>query len=281
MQDSQAERFRTDEAHVESNATAVRSPTSRAEVLFGTSLLGHVDHLALGQMLGPAQTDEPGWLLPLTDLVLGRAALQFARPGETCVTVAMSFELGGSVPREGESIRGLSRHLSMERGAMSTSCEVRGDDGRLLAHAVGRFLMVRGNPPDALAHLEVGAMKKPLTETLRVGRDEGDDQRWTMVMNPWEEVSNPAGVIHGGVQAALMSAAAGHLVRRNRPQARLMTMTVEYFGPVRVAQPEIEVVAEIVRLGSNLATTESKILTPDRAVRTSARCTFDVRVETF
>jgi acyl-coenzyme A thioesterase PaaI-like protein len=245
--------------HVEQGAL-IGASTSPAEALFATRLVGHEDHLALAEMPAPAEPGAPGWFLPLVDLVLGRTAMRHTFGNGTCVTVSLSLEFHHPVLRPGSVVCALGRTVSDEGDTMSTTVEVRTETGELVAHGHGRFLMVDGPPPAPVPDL-AGADNSAVLGRL-LGIDDmvvtGDGVRHELI--PGGDLANPSGVVHGGAQGAMLMHAMDLVARHRRPGADLMSLTIDFRGPVVISDDPMAVQARIVRAGVHLVTTEAEIV---------------------
>jgi len=225
VEDVLAASFRANVKLVLSQGERMSGPVCRAEANLGAVMVAYRGSLALAEVRVP-EDGEIGWLLPPVDLAMGRAALARTPSTHTCVTVSIEMEFAGA-PRAGEVVRCLGRHLVDDAGMAIATCEVRGTDGRLLAHGTGRFISVRGGgEPRPVPGLAVREPDEPLRDLLmlepqgvmeyRIAADDG--------------LSNPLGVVHGGVQAAIVL----QVAQEAAGGGRVASVRIDYLGSLPV-----------------------------------------------
>lgn len=253
--------------------------TCPAEVLFGAYLLGHDDKASLAGMGVPRAIEQHGgWWAPLVDLALGRAAMVGTGDNQSCVTLNLRIDLTGVFPPAGEEVFAVGTLVSAEGSLRMVSCEVRTAGGRAIAYAVGRFMLVPGTKPSALPARERPRLEvASLPELLRVRRDDLGD-RFTLAVQPWDEMANPSSIVHGGVQAALL--AAGMQVAATSEDddpVRMLDLTVAYHRPLEVCTPELVVRSTVERRGRSICSLRAGLVDGAGLSFAGAHATFDLR----
>lgn len=251
--------------------------TSPAEGYFGTYLIGYDATSSLAGMSLAAGTDmRPGWWGPLIDLALGRAAMGEAEDDQTCVTLNLRIDLTGELPTASEDVLALGVLVSGDAKLPVTECEVRSSGGATIAHAVGRFMLVPGEKPAPLP----APMERPgadgLADLLGSTWPHPSDP-FVMTVQPREAMGNPAGVVHGGVQAALLSLGMEVAAESDCVRPRLLDLAVGYRRPVMVSASELHVRSYVERRGRSISLLRSDLTEGSGPVLATALGTFDVR----
>lgn len=242
--------FRADADLLVAHGERMSGPVCRAEANLGAVMVAYRGARALTEVRVP-EHGEVGWLMPIVDLAMGRAALARTPSTHTCVTLSIEMEFG-SAPRSGEVVRCLGRHLLDDAGMTVATCEVRGADERLLAHGSGRFVSVRGGgEPRPVPGLVVQEPARPLRELLMLER-----------RAPMEHalltdggLSNPLGVVHGGAQAAMVI----QVAREATEGARIASLRIDYLDSLRVGEDGSFARAHLLRTTRTMAWVEVSI----------------------
>ncbi len=137
------------------------------------------------------------------------------------------------------SVHFVSTVLRQGRRAIVTEVTVQDDEGLIaFGTLTSAVLQPEGGPPawSRPAHLdmrpETAEVLPPFDEWLGL-RADGD----RIALDVFDEMRNPWGIVHGGVTASLIDAAAVHSVRRlgdERSARAVIDATVHYLAPSRV-----------------------------------------------
>ncbi len=103
---------------------------------------------------------------------------------------------------------------------------------------------------------------------------EDGDRRVVAEIEVPERYQGFPGVVHGGIQAAMLDEVAGRAAMVNDPNRFFMTakMTVRYRRPVPVEEP-LKLIGEIVKDRGRVYTANARILLPDGSVGAEAEAT--------
>ncbi|NMO01428.1 PaaI family thioesterase [Gordonia sp. TBRC 11910] len=213
--------------------------------------------------------------MTLVDLLLARGAL---RPGSphSCVTLRMDLNVNAAAFATATHIRGLTRHSFADDNLTMGTCELRGDDGVLLATGMGMFVSIDAALPMPFIPTEPHTDSTSLTELLEFVPDM---TRTTVTWPIREWTANPSGVVHGGVQAAALFAAIENLavVDTGAPVA-FGNCSVEYLRPLPADDTELTVGVTATRRGRQFATYDAQLYAADGRVGTKATATLRLPV---
>lgn len=245
-------------------------PTGQPDVAFAVRLLGASDHHTAADCATPHGSANPGWLMPLVDLLLARGALG---PGSatSCVTMRMDLNVNAAALAATTTVRGLARQAFADPSSTAGTCELRGDDGTVVATGMGVFVSIDTPLPDPFEATAGHEVSSALTELLPLTFDDSR-HRADWRIEPW--MANPSGVVHGGVQAAALFAAIEEAgtADLDGPVA-FGNVSVEYLRPLPVADTVLTIRVTARRRGRRFATYDAELLTADGTVGTTATAT--------
>jgi acyl-coenzyme A thioesterase PaaI-like protein len=251
--ETRAAQFASLASRVRHEGLVVDAHGCAGEVLFGTTLVAYGKFGALSRMRFP-EDGAPGWLLPMIDLAAGRAALESLPMHDACVTLSIDLEMAAD-PRPGEVAIGLGWATHQDGPTAASSFEVRGDAGRLIAFGHGRFLGLPVTPPTlTLDHRGADAVG-PLGDRLQLTTVEQERGRIVLDAALDPGMANPADVVHGGIQGAMMWSAAAHLA----PGGSVRSCRFDFLDPVPIAAGKAQVGARIIRGGRSWAWVDASV----------------------
>ncbi len=189
---------------------------------------------AVGAMLtgpwtvGPDGAPAPGTLGVLADVVWGGGAVACAPPGLWGVSTEMTVGFGAPVPADGSRLtaRGASVHNDAV-SALATGT-VHGPDGTLIAAGTQRTRFAPGAPVlrPLPAEIERAAAGRGIADLLGVGTAADDDTLLTLMITP--ALSNPGGILHGGIQFCVAELAASRAIDAARAGLTPSSVHVSY-----------------------------------------------------
>lgn len=260
-----------------------------AETAFGVASLRQAQAAQItGSMPATAmRTGADGWpavggLGVLVDDVLGFAIIAAHPALAWSVSVEISVDVLGPLPREGE-LHVTARGSQNSRGRGFAACEMRSDSGALVAVARqhGRYVAgptgPTGHAEAPVARGEVGTGARDagqLTETL--GLDEiPDGGPSTLRLHDPRRWANALGNVHGGASLAASEATATRTAAPGNRALRTTSVTIAYLRPAPV-DAAMTFRAQPVHRGRNVEVLEvigssgGRVCTHARVTRQSA-----------
>lgn len=215
--DSSQGSFDADFAACTSSPSDPIGPTCEPDVVFGVRLLGASESCVAADCVTPHGDGNPGHLTTLIDLLLARGALGTASPN-SCVTLRMDLNVHPERLAAATRVRGLARNSFDSEQLAAATCELRADNGTLVATGMGLFVTAHGTLPLPFEATEPESRSSlGLASLLEI---KADSTREFVTWSAREWTANPSGVVHGGVQAAaLVAGIEGPRVRIPKPQS--------------------------------------------------------------
>lgn len=255
---------------------SVVGPTGAPDELFGIRLVGEVEGRSAADMVTPDDDADPGWLMPMTDLLLARSLIAremaFGDTHSGCVTVRFDFTFDPTALARAGRVRGLGRQAFVTGALGSSSCELRGEDDAVVATGIGLFVLNDSGVPDPVA---AEPATKPQAHSLATLLDlDLDADAGQAIMPVGPVTANPSGIVHGGVQAAAVCAAMAAVASARIPiPMQVVTFGVEFAKPLVSAGEPICIRVVPRRIGRTFAVLDAEICGPSGTVGTRATAT--------
>jgi 3-hydroxyacyl-CoA dehydrogenase len=102
-----------------------------------------------------------------------------------------------------------------------------------------------------------------MSELMGFRLSEVSEGRAVIVITPGQQHYNGLGIVHGGLAATLLDSALGVAINTMMPAGKVFTtveMKVNYVRPIRGETGEVRCVANVVHVGSRVATAEGRIV---------------------
>ena len=128
-------------------------PTCAPDVRFGVSLLSQGGRAVTASGFTPDGDEDPGWLMPLIDLLLGRAILA-ADPGSGCSTVRLDVTVDPDLLGRSSRLHGEGVSTVQTGSVAGATCEVTGVDRAVVATAQGLFVRAAHYVPGEVLTVE-------------------------------------------------------------------------------------------------------------------------------
>ncbi|MGW0040018.1 PaaI family thioesterase [Gordonia sp. NPDC003376] len=231
-------------------------PTCAPDELFGVRLLGQVPGGVAADCLTPPGEANPGWLMPMVDLLLARATVT---NGAGCVTSRIDLDVDPGALAGSDLVRGVGRS-ALAHGVLGTStCEIRSTTGVLVGTGMGTFVLDSGGVPDPYASTGNGEVSHVPSLTGLLGI-ELDTDSGTGTLEVVPQHMNPSGVVHGGVQAAILCAAVEALIVARIGTGRALThVAVEYLRALPADAGPLTISVRPRRIGRTLAFIDAEL----------------------
>ncbi|MFE9322375.1 acyl-CoA thioesterase domain-containing protein [Nocardia sp. NPDC052278] len=218
----------------------------------------------------PVPAGNPGWLMPLIDLILARSALGDLAP-HSCVTRRIDLHVHPDRLSDAETVRGVARRCFATGAMLVSTAELRSPSGMVLGTATGNFVASDSFLPVPYEadpqHIEAGS----LIDLLEL-RFDPDPHTGMLPAGP--RTANPSGVVHGGVQAAALCAAIEHVARTgDRVQSDIVSVGVDFVRPLPATKTPLVFRVTPRRAGRRFVTVEASMLTAEGEIGTRVEAT--------
>lgn len=213
-----------------------------AERTFGTRVVEIADGRCDATTLVPPGSDSSGWLGPLADVLVARAAMSLDGAPMNCRTIDLRIDfLSGTRPPGGTVVgRGVLRDLDDGFALADATVETTG--GRLVARCVGRLRMVPARP-DHIRQYAVEAdnqlVARSLPELFGLRWRERTVAGGLLEIAGDPGVGNPFGVMHGGAQHSLLVVTAEEFCRPGPERWRPLDATLAYLAAMPACGPDL------------------------------------------
>ncbi|MDQ0616660.1 PaaI family thioesterase [Arthrobacter globiformis] len=249
-------RSASDEEALQRALEVSRLAPAPTEALFGITVTDAVPgSLRVEQQIHSAgDANRPwGWIGPLADLTAGRSVLTHLTEDQSCRTVNLRLDFGGRLPRAGERVTAHGRVIDLSDDSALAASTLVGSDGTILAHCVGRFMIVSG----AHAGSPKDELPQPTTEALEhlLGLRVLEKRPTALVLGvaPDRRLANSFDIMHGGVQFALADVSLRHVIAETTSlEAKHLDLAVSYHRPVHVSGETMTICAFVERQGRRI-----------------------------
>ncbi|QDG66702.1 hypothetical protein NIBR502772_11245 [Pseudarthrobacter sp. NIBRBAC000502772] len=246
-----------------------------AEVSFATRITGASSVAAKGEFDRPPGAVELGWTATLADLVLGRAVLAAVPRNRSGVTVNLRIDWFTAQLPPAPTISGTASVMNFADDFAVARGELFSADSSTLALLVGRFKLFGSDdlpPPPVIEDVRLPNALS-LSNFLELEYGHVDALRTVAHLEAALVFANPAGVMHGGAQAAAFCTAAEHLAAQDGPGWRMLDIDVHYRAPVAVSPEVLQLSSTVVRRSRSLMRIDMTLAAPDATVLTQASAT--------
>ncbi|BCB82802.1 PaaI family thioesterase [Phytohabitans suffuscus] len=228
--------------------------SNAAERAFGTRVVDAGDGRCHATTFVPPGSDSSGWLGPLADVLVARAAMSLDRAPMGCRTIDLRIDfLAATGPPSGTVVgRGVLRDLDggfalaeatiMDHGGHSADAADRAAQGRTVARCVGRLRMVPAGPDEIRRYsAEAGnhLTTRSLPELFGLRWRERTGTGGLLEVAGAPDVGNPFGVMHGGAQHSLLVVAAEQFCRPEPERWRPLDATMAYLASMPACGPDL------------------------------------------
>jgi uncharacterized protein (TIGR00369 family) len=216
---------------------------------------------------GPGGRPSAAGLGVLLDDVLGQAVLIRRLPGRWSVTTELNIDVAAPLPADGQVLNATASPVLIDDGGGLARGEVRDARGRCLAVGTTWARFVVGVPDEIFDPPELPpevARGDGLSDLLGVRITDAG----LLDLPPRVDLSNPRGVIHGGVLFSLAVMSADHLLHDS--QLEVASVRVVYLRP---AVGELKFAPVIVHRGRSLGLVRVDVKNAAGTVCTSATVT--------
>jgi uncharacterized protein (TIGR00369 family) len=203
----------------------------------------------------------------LLDDVLGQAVLIRRLPGQWSVTTELNIDVATPLPADGQAVKATASPVLIDDGGGLARGEVRDAGGRCLAVGTTWARFVTGIPDEIFDPPELPgdvARGDCLSDLLGVRITEAG----LLDLPPRVDLSNPQGVVHGGVLLSLAVMSADQLLHDS--QLEVASVKVLYLRP---AVGELRFEPVIVHRGRSLGLVRVDVRNVAGALCTSATIT--------
>ncbi|MFC0529099.1 PaaI family thioesterase [Phytohabitans kaempferiae] len=216
--------------------------SNAAEQAFGTRVVEIADGTCRATTLVPPRSDSSGWLGPLADVLLARAAMSVDGAPMGCRTIDLRIDLLTATDHPGGTVVGRGVLRDLDDGFALSEATIEAADGRPIARCVGRLRMVAASP-DHIRRYAVEADNQLTTRSLpelfglrwRARTDAGG----LLEVAGDPAVGNPFGVMHGGAQHSLLVVAAEEFCRPDPERWRVLDATMAYLASMPACGPDL------------------------------------------
>lgn len=256
-------------------APSLIGPTGPPDELFGVRLIGHSNGMAVADCTKPLGDPNPGWLMPMIDLLLARATLDPTR-SHSCITLRIDLNVHPAALAAADTVRGIGRSGFSAGAVASSNCKIRCKAAEfgaaeLVATGSGMFMFDVAELP----HPSEAALARRHSSTLveLLGLDI-EVTPGTTVMPTGVTTANPSGVVHGGAQVAALCAAVAEAARAHAAtDMSIVHVSAEFMRPLSAFAEPLNICIRHRRRGRTIATYDAELVTPDREVGTRAHLT--------
>ena len=210
--------------------------------------------------LGPDGRPAFGALGVLIDVVWGGAAVACAPPGEWGMSTEMEASFGQTPPADGSPMRAHGEAVHRDAlGALATG-SVRAADGSVIAVGTQRtrFAPAAPRPRPIDPATQAALPGRGIADLL--GLDTDGDGPLTFGAGP--SVSNPAGVVHGGILFCASELTASRALGAAAAGLAPSSLQIIYLRPGTIGE-EIRCAAEVVYRGRTAAAVHVRCVRPD------------------
>ncbi|MDQ7907475.1 PaaI family thioesterase [Phytohabitans sp. ZYX-F-186] len=222
--------------------------SNAAENAFGTRVTALGDGRCHATTVVPPASDSSGWLGPLADVLLARAAMSLDGAPMGCRTIDLRIDfLTAADPPAGSVVgRGVLRDL--DGGFALCDAIIEAPDGRPVARCVGRLRLVPAHPDQIRMYtVEAGNHRttRSLPDLFGLAWRERTGAGGLLEVAGDPDVGNPFGVMHGGAQHSLLVVAAEEFCRPEPDRWRPLDATLAYLAPMPACGPGLTVLVAV------------------------------------
>ncbi|MGV9664348.1 PaaI family thioesterase [Nocardia niigatensis] len=233
-------------------------PLGRPERRFGIRQTGH----SSGQVLAEQQLAEGmpgllpiGWLGPLADFVVGRAVQSVLVPEVGIRTLSLQLSVGERGLRGEGRVTADAEVLDIGADTVLAAGRVLSPAGKLVTHVTGRFAVVPAVGDEVAAESVDRFMPrgKSLTTFLAVEVKDRVPGRSVLTLHPEPWMSNPFGIVHGGILVSLADLALLDAATAAAGPVRTLGLDVTFHRPASIGDVPLSAVAVVDRVGGRVA----------------------------